>query len=74
MGPDLSSVGKSLTPELIVEQILWPDRQIKEGYVAVRAITDDGHIYTGLIVTQSPTEMVLRDPACADGSGKVVWA
>ena len=62
VGPDLSSIGKQLSSEQIAESILWPDRVVKEGYVAVRAITDDGHIYTGLVITESPTEVVLRDP------------
>jgi putative heme-binding domain-containing protein len=63
LGPDISSVGKSLSPELIVESVLWPHRQVKEGFVAVRVVTDDGQVYTGLVVRDSPQELELRDPA-----------
>jgi putative heme-binding domain-containing protein len=63
VGPDLSSVGTGLTVDLIVESILWPNRQVKEGYMATRVTTVDGRILTGYKVKETPAEIQLRDPA-----------
>jgi putative heme-binding domain-containing protein len=63
IGPDLSSVGTGLTPELIVESILWPNRQVKEGYLATRVAMVDGRILIGYKVKETPDEIQLRDPA-----------
>ena len=32
IGPDLTSIGTTLSPERIAEEVLWPGRQVKEGY------------------------------------------
>ena len=37
--PDLSAVGRSLPLDLIIEAVLWPKRQIKEGFLLTQ-ITD----------------------------------
>jgi putative heme-binding domain-containing protein len=63
LGPDLSSLGTGLTPELIVESVLWPNRQVKEGYMATRVITADGRLVTGYKIKQTAEEVHLRDPS-----------
>jgi putative heme-binding domain-containing protein len=63
VGPDLSSVGTGLTTELIVESVLWPNRQVKEGYQATRVLTADGRILTGYKVKETSHDVHLRDPA-----------
>jgi putative heme-binding domain-containing protein len=63
LGPDLSSLGTGLTPELIVESVLWPNRQVKEGYLATRVITTDGRLVTGYKVKETAEEVQLRDPS-----------
>jgi putative heme-binding domain-containing protein len=63
VGPDLSSLGTGLAPELIVESILWPNRQVKEGYMATQVTTADGRLVTGYKVKATEEEVRLRDPA-----------
>jgi putative heme-binding domain-containing protein len=63
LGPDLSAIGRGMTPELIVESVLWPKRQIKEGFFLTSVTLADGSQQQGYIHSESATELVLRDPA-----------
>jgi len=45
--PDLTAIGTTLSAERIVEELLWPNRQIKEGYTVVQVLTDSGKIHQG---------------------------
>jgi putative heme-binding domain-containing protein len=47
IGPNLTAIGTTLSAERIVEELLWPHRQIKEGYSVVRVITVEGKIHQG---------------------------
>src|SRR5436305_6578145 len=47
VGPDLSAVGRCLTPEQIVEAVLWPKRQIKDEYRPIAVFTSDGKLGQG---------------------------
>jgi putative heme-binding domain-containing protein len=62
-GPDLSSVGTGMTVESIIESILWPRRQVKEGYLATSVTTKDDEFYQGYKLRESETELVLREAA-----------
>ena len=63
IGPDLTNASRGLSPELIVESILWPNRQIKEGYVATSVLTNDGRAHRGYLVKSSQADtLVLKDP------------
>src|SRR5262245_10254702 len=42
VGPALDVVGNCLTPNQIVESLLWPEREIKPQFAAVRLQLDDG--------------------------------
>ena len=46
-GPDLTAIGTTLSPQRIVEEVLWPSRQIKEGYSLLTVITEDGKVHQG---------------------------
>ncbi|HLN33103.1 MAG TPA: DUF6797 domain-containing protein [Gemmataceae bacterium] len=63
VGPDLTRVGFCLTPEQIVESVLWPKRQVKEGYAAWLVLTTDGKLRTGYKERENSKELILRDPA-----------
>ncbi len=63
VGPELTTVADTLTPEAIAESILWPARVIKQGYAAVTIITADGKSRTGYIEAETKDEIQLRDPA-----------
>ncbi len=47
VGPNLTAVGTTLTAERIIEETLWPNREIKEGFTALEITTRDALIYQG---------------------------
>ena len=47
IGPSLTAVGTTLSAERIIEETLWPNRQIKEGFTALEITTSDFMIYQG---------------------------
>lgn len=64
VGPDLTSIGASAQPDYLLDSLLTPDKQIKEGYHGLVVSTDDGKVLTGIPVRNSDKELVLRQ---ADG-------
>ena len=60
-GPNLSAVAAGLPIELIVESLIWPARQIKEGYQATTVITKDGGVVSGFADGQNQTLIRIRD-------------
>jgi putative heme-binding domain-containing protein len=66
VGPDLTLIGRCLPADQIVESVLWPKRQVREGYLALMVVTDDGQSYTGYKERENDREIVLRDPAKGD--------
>src|SRR5579863_8910091 len=62
-GPDLSNIGKTQTPEQVVESLLWPKRQVKPEFSAHLVLTTDGKQHQGYKVSESPEELVLLDPS-----------
>jgi putative heme-binding domain-containing protein len=61
VGPGLESIGASAQPDYLVDSILQPGKQVKEGYHATTVATDEGRVYTGIKVRQTESELVLRD-------------
>jgi putative heme-binding domain-containing protein len=47
VGPDLSAIGNTLTADRIVEELLWPGRQVKEGYTLLQVTRQDGSVVQG---------------------------
>ncbi len=47
IGPDLTAIGTTLEPSRIVEELIWPNRQIKEGYSVLQIGTVDGRTHLG---------------------------
>jgi putative heme-binding domain-containing protein len=68
VGPDLTTVGRCLTPDQIAESLLWPARQVKDEYKAFSVITASGKVQQGYKERDDGKELVLRDPA----TGKAV--
>ena len=62
-GPDLSVVGSALPASMIIESLLWPNRQVKEGFLATRVVTTEGQIFTGYKLKETADEVQLRDIA-----------
>ncbi len=67
VGPDLTAVGSTLSADRIAEELIWPNRQVKEGYSQIQVITNDGKVYVGyerpLDAPDAPDTIVMEDLA-----------
>ncbi len=61
LGPDLTRLGRETTDPHIVESLLMPSKVIKQGYEAVKILTEDGVVIIGRIIRQDDRSIVLRD-------------
>lgn len=61
LGPDLTQIGKKLSKEKILENLLDPSRTIDPKFAAWLVETDEGKVYTGLLVSRNEDEVVIRD-------------
>lgn len=66
IGPDLTRLWDTMTVEKIIESILEPSKEIKEGYQSYQATTFSGGVFTGLKVSESSTDVVLREATGRD--------
>ena len=70
VGPDLSAVGTTLSAERIVEETLWPNRAIKEGFTALEITTRDSMIHQGYKrwtrESEAAGDLVIQDLATGD--------
>jgi len=60
VGPDLSEIGSKLSREAFFESILFPSAGISHNYETWTAATDSGNVVTGIKVSETATEIVLR--------------
>ena len=60
-GPDLSGIGSSAPADYLIEALLDPDKQIKEGFHGVIIRRKDNTVATGIAVRATDREVVLRD-------------
>lgn len=63
MGPDLTEVGAGRSLELLIESVLWPNRQIREGYMTTRLTTKDGKTHMGYWLSEENGVVTLRNIA-----------
>jgi putative heme-binding domain-containing protein len=61
VGPDLTSIGASAQIDYLIESVLYPNKQIKEGYHAISLETKDDQELSGILVRENNDELVLRD-------------
>lgn len=61
LGPDLTQIGKKLSKEKILENLLEPSRTIDPKFAAWLVESDEGKVFTGLLVSRSENEIVIRD-------------
>ena len=66
VGPDLTSIGTSAPPDYLLESLLDPNAQIKQGYHSILVETKDRRQFSGTIARESADEVVLRDAAGAE--------
>jgi len=60
VGPNLSGVGAKLSREALYESVLAPSAAISHSYETYTALMEDGRSVTGLLVSQSPDQVVIR--------------
>jgi putative membrane-bound dehydrogenase-like protein len=61
VGPDLTRVWETQSVEKLIESLVEPSKEIKEGFQAYDVTTTRGQVYRGLKVSQTADEVVLRD-------------
>ena len=66
VGPDLTKVWETQSVAKLLEALLDPSKEIKEGYAAFTATTNGGQVYTGLKISANEREVVLRDAQAKD--------
>ncbi len=60
LGPDLSGLGDQVTIAHLVESLLEPSKQIREGFAVVNVLTTSGQIVTGKIIRETASLLELR--------------
>jgi putative membrane-bound dehydrogenase-like protein len=60
VGPNLSGIGAKLSREALYESVLAPSAAISHSYETYTALMEDGRSVTGLLISQSPNEVVIR--------------
>lgn len=66
IGPNLSEIAKKNTPAQLLESILQPSKKIDPKFVTHLVETKQGKIITGLVISKTSEEIVLRDVANKD--------
>jgi putative heme-binding domain-containing protein len=61
LGPDLSTIARKNSRAQLLESLLEPSKLIEPRYLTHLVASADGKIYTGLLVSESEAEIVLRD-------------
>ncbi|NND32065.1 MAG: c-type cytochrome, partial [Saprospiraceae bacterium] len=60
IGPDLSTIGTYMTPNSILESILNPSSDIKQGYETVIATKKDGQVVSGTLYRKTDSGSLIR--------------
>jgi putative heme-binding domain-containing protein len=60
IGPDLSRIGTYMTPNSILESILNPSSDIKQGYETVIATKTDGEVISGTLYRKTDVASLIR--------------
>ncbi|MEZ4898283.1 MAG: HEAT repeat domain-containing protein [Saprospiraceae bacterium] len=63
VGPDLTAIGSKLTREQILQALVDPSARIAPGYGVVTLTLADGQTVTGILMEESPKELVLKTNA-----------
>lgn len=61
VGPDLVSVGASAQIDYLVDSLLNPNKQIKEGYHSLIVVNDQGKVFNGIKISETDQDLVLRN-------------
>ena len=61
LAPDLSSIGATAQLDYLINSVLDPNKDIKDGYDGYTVVTKSGDVYSGIKVLQDSSHLVLRD-------------
>ena len=61
VGPDLTRLWETMTLEKIIESMVEPSKEIKEGFTSYKAVTLDGQSYSGLKLAETAKEVAIRE-------------
>jgi len=61
VGPDLTSIGGSAQIDYLIESNYFPGKAIKEGYQSLLIETKTGEFFSGIKISESDSELLLRD-------------
>jgi putative membrane-bound dehydrogenase-like protein len=61
VGPNLSEIGSKLSKDALLISILDPNAGISHNYETYLAVTDDGRTISGLLVSKTDDEVMLKD-------------
>ena len=61
VGPDLTRIWDTMTLDKLLESIIDPSKEIKEGFQTYRLATADGQIFTGLKIKEDSKEVLIRE-------------
>jgi putative heme-binding domain-containing protein len=59
VGPDLSQIGRIRSERDLLEAIVFPSASFARGYEAYTIVTDSGRSYSGVIQSETATEIIL---------------
>jgi putative membrane-bound dehydrogenase-like protein len=68
IGPDLSTVGRSLSRDKLIDSILVPSKEVAPQFVTWTITTRTGKVFTGVIVEEGPNSTI----TLGDAQGKLV--
>jgi putative heme-binding domain-containing protein len=63
VGPDLTSIGASAPIDYLIDSVLYPNKDIKDGYQSYLIETTDGDELSGIPVRENDRELVIRTAA-----------
>jgi len=63
IGSDLSSLGANAPTDYIIQSILSPSEDIKDGFELNRIVKKDGTVITGYVARETSSEVIIEDMA-----------
>ena len=70
VGPDLSGIGRKLSRAAMLESVLFPSAGISHNYESYVAALVDGTVLTGLMISQTPASVTIRNVEAIDRTVK----
>ena len=61
VGPDMTSIGASAQVDYLIDSLLQPNKQVKEGFHSVVVLTTNGDTLNGIKLKQTDTQLILRN-------------